>query len=160
MNESFNPQVAAEKARDTAPKLENLALNNSMSEAISALAEKNVAQTREAYEHSKEALEAGLETLERSFDALSQGATALNHKVMDIAQRNINSGCDLGKKLAGAKNLTEIIELQAAHWRKQFEVLAGQAEEVRMLSTQVTTEVVKPANEQLARAMDKLRKAG
>lgn len=163
MNESLNPQLAAGKARDidrnTAAKFQNVALNNSMSEAISALAEKNIAQTREAYEHSKEALEAGLETLERSVDALGQGAMALNHKVMDIAQRNINSGFDLGKKLAGAKNLAEIVELQAAHWRKQFEVLAGQAEEVRMLSTQVTAEAVKPANEHLARAMDKLRKA-
>ena len=100
-----------------------------------ALAEKNVAQTREACEHSKDALEAALETLERSFDALGQGATALNHKVMDIAQRNINSGFDLAKGLAGAKTLAEGIELQAAYWRKQFDALAAQAEEVRALST-------------------------
>jgi phasin len=160
MNESFNPLRAADKAGNTAPNLENLALNNPMSEAIGALAERNLAQSREAYDRSKEALEVGLETLERSFDALGQGATALNHKVMDIAQRNINSSFDLGKKLAGAKNLAQIVELQAAHWRKQFEVLAGQAEEVRVLSTQVAAEAVKPANEQLARAMDKWRKAG
>jgi phasin len=164
MNESFNPQVAAERARDayrgTAAQVEDLALGTTLSKALRTVAEKNVAQTREAYEHSKDALEAALETLERSFDALGQGATALNHKVMDIAQRNINSGFDLAKKLAGAKNLAEAIELQASHWRKQFEVLAAQAEEVRMLSTQVTADAVKPANEQLAHAMDKLRKAG
>jgi len=92
MNESFNPQVAAEKARETyrktALQFEDLALNTPVSEGLRALAEKNVAQTREAYEHSKDALEVALETLERSFDALGQGATALNHKVMDIAQRN------------------------------------------------------------------------
>jgi hypothetical protein len=51
-----------------------LALNTPVSEGLRALAEKNVAQTREAYERSKDALEAGLETLERSFDALGQGA--------------------------------------------------------------------------------------
>src|SRR4026209_2287166 len=113
MNESFNPQVAAEKARETyrktAVQFEDLALNTPVSEGLRALAEKNIAQAREAYAHSKDALEAGLETLERSLDALGQGATALNHKVMDIAQRNINSGFDLAKGLAA-----EAIELQAA----------------------------------------------
>jgi len=82
MNESFNPQVAAEKARETyrktALQFEDLALNTPVSEGLRALAEKNIAQAREAYEHSKDALEAGLETLERSLDALGQGATALS----------------------------------------------------------------------------------
>lgn len=164
MNESFNPQVAAEKARETyrktAAQFEDLALNTPVSEGLRALAEKNIAQAREAYAHSKDALEAGLETLERSLDALGQGATALNHKVMDIAQRNINSGFDLAKGLAGAKNLAEAIELQAAYWRKQFGALTAQAEEVRSLSTQLAADAVKPAKEQLTRSMDKLRKAG
>jgi phasin len=163
MNEIFNPQVAAEKARDTYRKnsaqVENLALDNSVSGAMRALAEKNIAQTREACEHSKDALEAALETLERSFDAVGQGAIALNHKVMDIAQRNINSGFDLAKSLAGAKNLAEVIELQAAHWRKQFSALAAQAEEVRMLSTQVTADAAKPIKEQVTRGVDELGKA-
>jgi phasin len=163
MNESFNPQVAAQKARDTyrknAVQVENLALDNSVSEAMRALAEKNIAQTREAYERSKDALQAALETLERSFDAVGQGAIALNHKVMDIAQRNMNSGFDLAKSLAGAKNLAEVIELQAAHWRKQFSALAAQAEELRMLSTQVTADADKPIEEHVTRGFDEQRKA-
>ena len=69
-----------------------------------AFAEKSVAQTREMYERSKEALES---VRERSFDAAGQGAVALNRKVIDIAQRNINSSFDLAKGLAGAKNLAE-----------------------------------------------------
>lgn len=142
MNESFNPRVAAEKVRDTlrqtAVQFEDF--NTPVSEAMRALAEKNVAQTRELYEHSKHALEAALETLERSFDAMGQGATALNRKVMEIAQCNIDSGFDLAKSLAGAKNLAEVIELQATYWRKQFDTLGAQAEEVRSLSNQVTAD--------------------
>ena len=138
MTESLSPKVAADKARDTyrktAAQTEELVHDTQLPGAMRALAEKNIAQTREACEHSKHALEAALETLERSFDAVGQGAIALNHKVMDIAQRNMNSGFDLAKSLAGAKNLAEVIELQAAHWRKQFSALAAQAEEVRTLS--------------------------
>ena len=158
MNESINPQVAAGKARDTDRKttaqFENLALDAPLSEAVRALSEKNVAQTREVYEHSKDALDAALETLERSFDALGQGATALNHKVIDIAQRNINAGFDLAKSLTKAKNLAEVIELQATYRRKQFGVLANQAEEVRTLSTQVAADAAKPIKSQMARGMD------
>ena len=42
-----------------------------------------------------------------------QGATAFNRKIIDIAQQNVNSVFDLAKSLAGAKNLADIVELQA-----------------------------------------------
>ena len=86
--------------------------------------------------------------MERSFDALGQGTTALNHKVIDIAQRNIKSGFDLAVSLTAAKNLAEVIELQAAYWRKQFGALADQAKEVRALSNQVTADVAKQVKHQ------------
>ena len=110
MNESFNPQVTtAEKARDsyrkTTAQFEELAGNTKVPEAMRVLAEKNITQRREVYERSKDALEAVLASWERSFDAAGQGAVALNRKVMDMAQRNINSGFDLAKRLARAKNL-------------------------------------------------------
>ena len=87
-------------------------------------------QSREAYDRSKDALEASIATFERSFDAAGWGAAAFNHKIIDIAQRNLNSGFDLANSLAGAKNLAEIVELQAAYWRKQFSALTAQFEEV------------------------------
>lgn len=100
-------KAAAEKARDTyrkaAAQFEDLAGDAQVPEAMRALAEKNIAQTREIYERSKDALDTVLESWERSFDAVGQGAVALNRKVIDIAQRNINSGFDLAKRLAAAR---------------------------------------------------------
>jgi hypothetical protein len=72
------------------------------------------------------------------------GAAAFNHKIIDIARRNLNSGVDLANSLAGAKNLAEIVELQAAYWRKQFSVLTAQAEQVPALSTKVVADAGKP----------------
>jgi len=48
--------------------------------------------------------------------------------------------------LAGAKNLAEIVELQAAYWPKQFSALTSQAEEVHALSTKVTADTAEPIN--------------
>jgi hypothetical protein len=43
-----------------------------------------------------------------------QGAMELNRKVIDIAQRNVNSGFDLAKSLAGARTVHEAVDLQTA----------------------------------------------
>jgi phasin len=159
MNDAINPKVAAETARDTyrktAAQFQALAGTTEMPEAMRALIENNITKTRELYERSKDALEAQLESWERSFDAVGQGAVALNRKVIDIAQRNINSSFDLAKSLAGAKNLAEAMELQGAYWRKQLDALAAQAEEVRTLSTQVAADAAKP----IKRGMDEFKKA-
>jgi phasin len=159
MNDAINPKVAAETARDTyrktAAQFQELAGNTEVPEAMRALVENNITKTRELYERSKDALEALLESWERSFDAVGQGAVALNRKVIDIAQRNINSSFDLAKSLAGAKNLAEAMELQGAYWRKQLDPLAAQAEEVRTLSTQVAADAAKP----IKRGMDEFKKA-
>ena len=40
-----------------------------------------------------------------------RGATAFNRKIIDIAQRNVNSVFGLATSLAGAKKLTDIVEL-------------------------------------------------
>jgi phasin family protein len=101
-------------------------------------------QSREAYERAKTTLEAGLEAVERSYDAAGQAASALNRKIIDIAQQNVNSGFDLAKSLATAKNLAEIVELQGAYWRKQIETLMVQAEEVRELSVNASADVAAP----------------
>ena len=82
------------------------------------LAERNVAHTRELYEGSKNTLQAVLESWQKSFGAAGQGVVALNRRFIDLAERNINTGFDLATGLARARNLAEIMELQAAYWRK------------------------------------------
>ena len=132
MAATFNPQAAADQARDAysnvTAQLGLLALDTAIPEAI-GVGEKTVGQTRAAYDRSKDALEASITTFERSFDAAGWGAAAFNRKIIDIAQRDVNYGFDLAKSLAGAKNLSEIVELQTAHWRKQFDTLTSQAAE-------------------------------
>jgi hypothetical protein len=113
-------------------------------DTMHALAESSVAQTREVYERSKNALQAVLESWQKSFGAAGQGATALNHRIIDVAERNINAGFDLATGLAGAKNFADVMASHAAYWRKQIGNLSAQAEEVRALSTKLTAKVADP----------------
>jgi phasin len=159
MNIPLNPNDTSERSRETYYKtngrLEAATLD--IPEAARELAEKRVAQSREAYERSKNALEAALDTMARSFDSLGQGAAALNRKIVEIAHRNVNSGFDLAKSLATAKNLAEVVELRAIYWRKQLSALAAQAEEVRALSAKVTADMTAPIKTHVSRSMDELR---
>ncbi|HEX2447745.1 MAG TPA: phasin family protein [Methyloceanibacter sp.] len=157
MTEPTPARVAADKARaayrKTAEEFEQFTKEAKMPEAVRVLAEKNIAQTREIYERSKDALEAVLESWERTFDAAGQGAVALNRKVIDITQRNINSGFDFAKSLVGAKTIAEAMELHSSYWTKQLNTLRAQAEEMRDLSTRVTSDVVEPAKAQVKRSV-------
>ena len=150
-----NPQTATYQRKNpgdvTSPEA-------SVPEAWRVMTEKAVDQSRQAYDRSKDALDASVATLERTFDAAGQGAVAFNRKMIDIAQRNVNSGFDLAKSLAGAKNLSEMVELQAAYWQKLLGALTSQAEEVRALSTKVAAAAGEPLKEQVKRGMDELRK--
>jgi phasin len=156
---TFEPKAAFEKARETAAKFEALALDAPLPEGVRSIAEKTVAQAREAYEHSKDALEGGLDALERSFDAAGQGSLALNHKLIEIAQRNVNSGFSLANSLVTAKTLPEVLEVQAAYWRNWLGTFTAQAEELRALSLNVTADTTEPIKAHVARGMNELRKA-
>jgi phasin len=148
MNDTFKPQAAADQARtayrNMTAQLGHLGFDTAIPESVRALAEKGVVQSREAYNRSRDAFEASVATFERSFDAAGQGAATFNRKIIDIAQRNLSSVFDLAESLASAKNLGEIVELQAAYWPKQFSALMVQAEEVHALSTKVTADTAEP----------------
>jgi len=130
-NTNPNPEdMAREAYRRGSTRLDEL-LETPFPRAAREFAEKIIDQTRVAYERFNRTLEAAVQTLEESFDAAGQGAAALRRNIFDIAQNNLNLGFDLAKSLAGATNLSEIVELQAAYWRKQFDALTTPPEEVR-----------------------------
>jgi phasin len=158
MNASYNTEPAAAEARanyrDVTARLGLLGLDAAIPENVRLIAEKTVARTREVYDRSKDALDASVATFERTFDAAGQGAVAFNRKFIDIAQGNLNSGFDLAKSLAGAKNLSEMVELQTAYWRKQFGALTAQAEEVLELSTKVTADAAEAVKTHMTRGVN------
>ena len=151
MNTTFNPQTAAKQDNKNYRDV-------TTPEAVRDMAEKAVDQSRQVYDRSKDALDASVATLERTFDAAGQGAVAFNRKIIEIAQRNVNSGFDLAKSLAAAKNLSEMVELQAAYWQKLLNTLTSQAEEVRALATKVAAAAGEPFKQQVKRGVDELRK--
>ena len=123
-------------------------------DSMRALAERNVIQTRELCGRSTKSLQAAFESWVDSWDAAGQGAVALNRKIINIAERNIDTVFDLAMSLARAKNLAETMEVQAIYWRKQFDELRMQAVEVRVLLDKVAVCVAEPIKAQMTRDID------
>ena len=63
------------------------------------------------------------------------------------------------KSLAGAKNLAEIVELQSAFIRHQFDVFANQASEIRALTTKIAADTAEPIKAQVTRSFETIRKS-
>ena len=122
-------KVVAEMVRDTrrktAAQFEQFR-GPQVPDTFRVLAERNVAHTRELYEGSKNTLQAVLESWQKSFGAAGQGAAVLNRRFIDLAERNVNTGFDLALGLAGARNLAEVMELQATYWHKLLGDLQSQ----------------------------------
>jgi len=151
MTTTSNANPSANGSADRHSPLPGFSFDGTVPEAWRSLAGTALTQTRAAYEHSKTSLEDGLKAVEKSCDAAGQAATALNRKIVEIAQRNIDSSFDLAKSLASAKNFAEILELHGAHWRKQFDAMLAQAEEMRKLSVEATSDVAEPIREHAKR---------
>jgi len=132
MNDYFNPQEAADQTHPTYRKLTAqlglIGLDTTIPEGVRALAEeKTVGQTREFYDRSIGDFEASVATFERTFDAAGQAAAAFNRKVIDIAQRNLDSSFDLATSLAGAKDLADM---------RRCRPLIGESKSTRLRSRQ------------------------
>jgi hypothetical protein len=113
--------VAAETVRDTHwiidAQYDRLS-GSRLPDTLRVLAERNLAQARELYEHSKNTLQAVLGSWQKSFGSAGQNAVALSRKMIDVTGRNMDTGFNFAMGLAGARNLGEVMELQAAYWRK------------------------------------------
>jgi len=161
MTTPLTPDAAANKNRSTTfdpmAQLDALKFDGTVPDVWRSMAGTAVHESWQAFERARTTLEAGLQAVEKSYDAAGHAATALNRKIIDIAQQNIDSGFDLAKSLATAKNLAEMVELQGAYWRKQFETLLAQAEEVRTLSVHAGSDVAEPLAQHAAREAERVR---
>lgn len=81
---------------------------------------------------------------DQAIDAAAEGTRLLQGEMIGIAQRNVNAILNQLRKLAGAKSLGEILDLQAAYCRNQLGAFIRQVEEIQAVSTEVANSLAKP----------------
>jgi phasin len=130
-----------------APKLEMPAFDMPKMEVPAAFrefAEKGVSQAKDNWEKMKAATEEATGVLESSYSKATKGSADYGLALIDVARTNMNAAFDFASAVATAKSLSEVLELSAAHTRKQFETATAQSRELTALAQKVATDATEP----------------
>lgn len=132
-------EIASNKERETYPIVffEDLALDIPVKGRGEGLA-------CDAQEPSSFRPEVVIAAFDKAIDAAAEGTRLLQGEMIGIAQRNVNAILNQLRKLAGAKSLGEILDLQAAYCRNQLGAFIRQVEEIQAVSTEVANGLAKP----------------
>jgi phasin len=112
--------------------------------AYREIAEKSVAQAKDAYEKLKAASEEASEVLEETYTTASKGVADYGLLVIEALRSNANANFDYARDLFSVKSFSEVVELSTAHARKQFEAVTAQTKDLTALAQKVTTDSVEP----------------
>jgi phasin len=105
-----------------------------------AVAEKSVEQAKQAIEGFMSAAQNTVSAMEGQAETARKGAKDMSQKAMGFAARNIASSFDFAQKLVRAKDMQEMLELQASYVRSQMQVLGEQAKELGQTASKMAPE--------------------
>jgi phasin len=127
--------------------------------AFRDLAEKGIAQARDAYAKMKSAAEDTTEAVEDTFETARDGAFTFGVKTIDAVKANSDASFAFAKDLFGAKTLADVIELQTAFARQQFDTMTAQAKEFQELAQKVMTDATKPITAHVEKSFKEIKAA-
>ena len=93
--------------------------------------------------------------MEDTYESARKSFTELNLKLIDQAQANTDRVFAFAKEVAGAKTVSEAVELQTKFAREQFEAFASQAREMQETAQKLASETTGPMKEAWERATQK-----
>jgi len=102
-------------------------------EAVRELAERNVEQSRAAYNQFMDMVHKVQESLTKSQGAMASGAMELHARAVEFAEENIQASFAFAADLSRARDLKEYIDIQQRYAQKQMQAYAEQAQELGKL---------------------------
>jgi phasin len=97
---------------------------------LRTFAERSVEQARQAFDGFISAAHHAMSTFEGQAETARKGARDVTEKAMTFAERNMTSAFAFAHDLVRARDLQEVLRLQADYIRHQMEALTEQAREL------------------------------
>jgi phasin len=111
---------------------------------IRAFAEKSVEQARQAFDGFISAAQHAVNAFEGQAETARKGAKDVTQKAMSFAEQNIANSFDLAQQLVQAKDMQEVLKLQADFIKNQMQVLTEQARELGERTSEAARDAAKP----------------
>jgi phasin len=94
------------------------------------IASKSVEQAQDAYSRFLDAARQTQDMVSKSTEVFASGAKEVNEKVISFAESNTKAGFDVATRLAKARDIKEVLEIQTQFARNQIESYTQQAQEL------------------------------
>ncbi len=103
-------------------------------DSIRNVMKSSIEQARKAFDTFAASSEKLLQGVDTTTNPVADSIKVLNEKMATFTRQNAESNFNLAMKLADARQLSDIVELQNAHVRDQMETFSRQLEELRELT--------------------------
>ena len=114
-------------------------------ESIRSIMKSSIDQARKAFDTFVASSEKMLHGLDTSANPMADSLKHLNEKIAAFTRQNAEANFNLAMRLADARQLSDIVELQNAHVREQMETFSRQLEELRELTVKAVKEGTRSA---------------
>jgi phasin len=138
----FRPQAATKETTDMTMGKDPMS-GFEIAPEMRNLAEQSVAQAKKAFDGFIAAAQQTLTTFEGQATAAQAGAKDVAKKAMTFAERNVANSFDFAQKIVRAKDVQEVMRLQAEFVKAQMEALSEQARELGASATKAATDQAK-----------------
>ena len=142
--------MAAETVKNTVEQF-TTAGNVAFKDAV----EKSLASLNEVNAHSKKNLEAVI----ASVTASTKGAEALGAQAMAYSKKAVESQVAAAKSLSGANSIQEVVELQTTFAKSALEAYMAEFSKMSEIVSASVKDSVKPLNERVIAAVERLQAA-
>lgn len=124
-------------------------------EIFNGMTEQSLARAKANCEKLNAASGAITDVLREAYSTSAKGVADYTVKVIEFQGANTTSAFDFVHHLLGTKSHSEILQLSAAHGRKNFETTTAQGRELWELARKVATETAEPIKKGFASALQK-----
>jgi phasin len=97
---------------------------------VREIAGRSVEQAKDAYGRFVDAAKQAQDMVAKSTDVMTTGAKEMNEKVFSFTETNARAAFEVASRLAQARDVKEVLEIQTQFARSQMEAYAQQAQEL------------------------------
>ena len=98
--------------------------------SVREVAARSVEQAKDAYTKLVDATRQTQDMVVKSTEVLAFGAKEMNEKVLGFTEANVRAGFEAASRMAQARDVKEVFEIQTQYARNQMETYAQQAQEL------------------------------
>lgn len=109
-------------------------------DSIRSIMKSSIEQAKKAFDTFASTSEKMIAGFDSSSSSTAESLKTLNERIATFTRQNAEANFDLALKLADARQMSEIVEIQNAHVRTQMETFSHQLEELRDLTMKAVKE--------------------